>query len=134
MSLLLEPFPRGPGGVVDAVEIGRDYFMVHFVLDVRDGRVSWVFRRWQIIIKGLSYALGAIVEDGTPRPGNTSVGNKDIETAAKFFRDQVNVFSHVGLVSDVDLVSLACRDWISQDVRQRRCGAGGAGRGRAGQG
>lgn len=32
VALLFEPFPSGPGRVVNAVEISGDYLVVHFVL------------------------------------------------------------------------------------------------------
>lgn len=34
VALLLKPFPGGPGGVVDAVKVGRDDLAVHFMLQV----------------------------------------------------------------------------------------------------
>lgn len=55
-----------------------------------------------------SHALRAVIEDGTHGPWDASIGNKDVEMTAKLFCDQVYVLGHVGLVGDINLISLAC--------------------------
>ena len=82
LLLLTSPMGGGRTGAIEgAVEVGRD---------------------------DLAVVINFPIEHGSLCPGDTGIGNEDVEATVEFFDDLVDHFLHVFGVGDVDLVGFAC--------------------------